>query len=116
MQRKNLSPSWARHSQCGIRLYGDVRNAGYIATWLELFAGGFVEIDTNVQLEELLESTDTHAFETLMHNSDSLKINGVEIAKESILDILNWYARVCEMRRQGSITPLHTRNGKQCCM
>ena len=43
------------------------------------YAGGRVRIETNIHLEELLEIFNTHAFDPLLHNTESLTVNGAEV-------------------------------------
>jgi hypothetical protein len=57
------------------------------------YAGGTVEIETNIHLEELLEIMDMHNFEPFLHNTDSLTINGVEIDMDSFRRFVVWLAK-----------------------
>jgi len=43
------------------------------------YGGEYVEIDTNVTLEELFEIVHTSSFEPFLHNLYELVLNGVEI-------------------------------------
>ena len=61
---------------------------------LNQYAGGRVEIDTNIHLEELLEIMNTQAFEPLLHNTHSLTVNGAEIDIKSFRNIVAWHAEV----------------------
>ena len=51
----------------------------------------YVKIETNVGLEELFEILNSYAFETLMNNTFTLNINGVEIEKQPLQRVLTWY-------------------------
>ena len=60
------------------------------------YAGGRVEIDTNIPLEELLKIMNTNAFKPLLHNTHSLTINGAKLEIESFRNIVAWHDEVSE--------------------
>jgi hypothetical protein len=57
-------------------------------------------IETNVRLEELFEILNSYAFESLMYNTSSLKINDVEIDKECLQRVLIWYKAMRETEKK----------------
>ena len=56
------------------------------------YSGEYVEIDTNVQLEELFEIMNTYSFEPLLHNLYRLTLNGIEIDAQSFKNFVIWHA------------------------
>src|SRR5262245_55973909 len=67
-----------------------------------IFGGSDVRIDTNIELEELLQTMKSQAFATLLHNLDHLVINSVEIDAQSFKNFLSWYAETSELKRKSS--------------
>jgi hypothetical protein len=63
------------------------------------YSGGEVKINTNISLEELFEIMNMYSFEPLLHNTDTLILNGVEIFFDSFKDVLVWYAEVCKKNK-----------------
>jgi hypothetical protein len=70
--------------------------ADVLAVDAQQYAGGTVEIDTNISLEELFEIMNMYNFEPFLSNTDSLTLNGVEIDIESFRNFVIWYAAVCK--------------------
>jgi hypothetical protein len=56
------------------------------------YGGEYVEIDTNVRLEELFDIMGSQAFEPLLHNASQLILNGAEIRVQSLSDFVSWHA------------------------
>lgn len=56
------------------------------------YGGEYVEIDTNVTLEELFEIMNTYRFGPLLHNLSELVLNGVEIDAQSFKNFVIWHA------------------------
>jgi hypothetical protein len=56
------------------------------------YSGEFVEVDTNIQLEELFEIMSMYSFEPLLHNLYKLTLNGVQIDAESFKNFVTWHA------------------------
>jgi hypothetical protein len=56
------------------------------------YGGEYVTIDTNVRLEELFDIMNTNSLEPLLHNIDTLDLNGVEIDASSFRNFVIWYA------------------------
>jgi hypothetical protein len=56
------------------------------------YGGEYVEIDTNVQLEELFEIMNTYSFEPLLNNLYKLTLNGIEIDAQSFRNFVIWHA------------------------
>ena len=57
------------------------------------YGGEFVEISTNIKLEELFEIMNMHNFEPMLHNLSRLKLNGIELDVESFKNFVAWYAK-----------------------
>ena len=58
------------------------------------FSGGYVEIKTNVGLEELFTILKGSPFEALYTDTTSLTINGVKIDPDSLKNVVEWYEKV----------------------
>ena len=104
-----ISFYWVSRKRKGYYLYGVKLGqvAGPATTicealnWDPQFGGSErVKIETNVRLEELFEILNSYAFETLMHNTSSFEINGVEIDKESLQRVLIWYKAMRETEKK----------------
>lgn len=105
----DISFFWVSKKRKGYYLYGvELGQVGGPAAticealnWDVQFGGGDrVEIETNVRLEELFEILNSYAFEALMHNTSSFKINGVEIDQESLQRVLIWYKAMRETEKK----------------
>jgi hypothetical protein len=66
---------------------------------MNTYGGEYVEIDTNVQLEELFEIMSSYNFAPLLHNLSKIIINGIEIDDQSFKNFVIWYA---ECRKRSS--------------
>ena len=60
------------------------------------YCGEYVEIDTNLRLEELFEIMNTYSFEPLLHNLSKLTLNSIEIDDQSFRNFVIWYAKRCK--------------------
>jgi hypothetical protein len=67
-----------------------------------IFGGSDVRIDTNIELDELLQTMNSRAFATLLHNLDHLVINSVEIDAQAFRNFLSWYAETSELTKKSS--------------
>lgn len=63
------------------------------------FGGEYVEIDTNVGLDELFDIMGSRAFEPLLQNASQLILNGAEIAVPSLRDFVSWRALTARTTR-----------------
>jgi hypothetical protein len=88
-KKKGFYLSTGEEGQIG----GPAKTIADAITWGAIQYGGeYVEIDTNVRLEELFELMNTCSFEPLLHNLSRLELNGVEIDAESFKNFVIWYA------------------------
>jgi hypothetical protein len=88
----NGETGWSEHSGKTIR---DALEADG-----QQYSGGFVRISTNVGLAELLDIMNSYSFEPLLHNTDTLEINGVGIDIDVFRQFLGWHIRTQNTRRQ----------------
>jgi hypothetical protein len=69
------------------------------------YGGEYVDIDTNVQLEELFDVMDTNPFEPLLNNLSELTLNGVEIDAQSFKNFVIWHAKCRKASSAKKIDP-----------
>ena len=76
------------------RIEGAARTIANATYSVGQFSGGYVEIETNVRLDELFTILKGNPFEVLYTNTSSLTINGVEIDPDALKKVVEWYGKV----------------------
>ena len=68
------------------------------------YSGEYVQIQTNLSLDDLLEVFTTNAFDPLMNNLSTISINDVDIDAEQFKTAVSWFSTYWEKIKIAGLT------------